>query len=175
MSRVLSALTGAAALIGLAAASPASATLLNFQLTGSNQASFQLQSTAPSSFLNFPGIDTQTFFSNVSGTFGGVAEVGNVNFGTGAAATFNISAPGSFGSAQLVGMDLFTGPPSDPVFNLGSFSLNNIFFGLHDTLTITQVAAVPEPSTWAMMILGFFGVGFMAYRRKQSGPALRLT
>jgi hypothetical protein len=27
-------------------------------------------------------------------------------------------------------------------------------------------AAVPEPSTWAMMILGFFGVGFMAYRRK---------
>jgi hypothetical protein len=29
-----------------------------------------------------------------------------------------------------------------------------------------SVAAVPEPSTWAMMILGFFGVGFMAYRRK---------
>jgi hypothetical protein len=28
------------------------------------------------------------------------------------------------------------------------------------------VGAVPEPSTWAMMILGFFGVGFMAYRRK---------
>jgi hypothetical protein len=26
--------------------------------------------------------------------------------------------------------------------------------------------AVPEPSTWAMMILGFFGVGFMAYRRR---------
>jgi hypothetical protein len=29
-----------------------------------------------------------------------------------------------------------------------------------------QTAAVPEPSTWAMMILGFVGVGFMAYRRK---------
>jgi len=28
---------------------------------------------------------------------------------------------------------------------------------------------VPEPSTWAMMILGFAGVGFMAYRRKQNG------
>ena len=28
-------------------------------------------------------------------------------------------------------------------------------------------AAVPEPSTWAMMILGFLGVGFMAYRRKE--------
>jgi hypothetical protein len=29
------------------------------------------------------------------------------------------------------------------------------------------IAAVPEPSTWAMMILGFCGLGFMAYRRKQ--------
>jgi hypothetical protein len=32
-------------------------------------------------------------------------------------------------------------------------------------------AAVPEPSTWAMLILGFAGIGFMAYRRK-SNPAL---
>jgi hypothetical protein len=36
-----------------------------------------------------------------------------------------------------------------------------IVMGLEGT-----VAAVPEPSTWAMMILGFFGVGLMAYRRK---------
>jgi hypothetical protein len=28
------------------------------------------------------------------------------------------------------------------------------------------VSAVPEASTWAMMILGFAGVGFLAYRRK---------
>jgi hypothetical protein len=34
-------------------------------------------------------------------------------------------------------------------------------------------AAVPEPSTWAMMILGFCGLGFMTYRRKNS--ALRLA
>jgi hypothetical protein len=31
---------------------------------------------------------------------------------------------------------------------------------------IDEIAAVPEPSTWAMMILGFAGVGFAAYRRK---------
>ncbi|MGY3346705.1 MULTISPECIES: PEPxxWA-CTERM sorting domain-containing protein [unclassified Bradyrhizobium] len=29
-------------------------------------------------------------------------------------------------------------------------------------------SAVPEPSTWAMMVLGFAGVGFMAHRRRQS-------
>lgn len=38
-----------------------------------------------------------------------------------------------------------------------------------------QVASVPEPSTWAMMILGFVGLGFMAYRRKQNGPAFRVA
>jgi hypothetical protein len=35
--------------------------------------------------------------------------------------------------------------------------------------------AVPEPSTWAMMILGFMGVGFLAYRRKQPGTAMRIA
>ncbi len=37
------------------------------------------------------------------------------------------------------------------------------------------LTAVPEPSTWAMMVLGFAGVGFMAYRRKQNGPAFRMV
>jgi hypothetical protein len=37
------------------------------------------------------------------------------------------------------------------------------------------VLGVPEPSTWAMMLLGLAGVGFMSYRRKQSGAALRLA
>jgi hypothetical protein len=36
------------------------------------------------------------------------------------------------------------------------------------TFTVT---AVPEPSTWAMLILGFAGIGFLAYRRKAK-PAL---
>jgi hypothetical protein len=36
------------------------------------------------------------------------------------------------------------------------------------------VSGVPEPSTWAMMILGFAGI-IMAYRRKQNGTALRIA
>ena len=36
----------------------------------------------------------------------------------------------------------------------------------------TTVAAVPEASTWAMMILGFAGVGFIAYRRKANSAPL---
>jgi hypothetical protein len=43
--------------------------------------------------------------------------------------------------------------------------------GIVGTATFSAVAAVPEPSTWAMMLFGFAGVGFMAYRRKaKSAP-----
>jgi hypothetical protein len=34
---------------------------------------------------------------------------------------------------------------------------------------------VPESSTWAMMILGFGGLGFIAHRLKQNGAALSLN
>jgi hypothetical protein len=33
-------------------------------------------------------------------------------------------------------------------------------------------SSVPEPSTWAMLILGFCGLGFMAYRRKSKATLL---
>lgn len=42
------------------------------------------------------------------------------------------------------------------------FAIDNVSF---DPLV---AGATPEPSTWAMMILGFVGLGFMAYRRKNS-------
>jgi hypothetical protein len=35
------------------------------------------------------------------------------------------------------------------------------FFTVADMAT-----AVPEPSTWAMLILGFAGIGYMTYRRR---------
>jgi hypothetical protein len=27
-------------------------------------------------------------------------------------------------------------------------------------------SAIPEPSTWAMLLLGFAGLGFLAYRKR---------
>jgi hypothetical protein len=33
---------------------------------------------------------------------------------------------------------------------------------------LSATSSVPEASTWAMMILGFLGVGFVAYRRKNT-------
>jgi hypothetical protein len=37
--------------------------------------------------------------------------------------------------------------------------------------TATVVESVPEPSTWAMMILGFVGLGFLAHRRRNQASA----
>jgi hypothetical protein len=38
-----------------------------------------------------------------------------------------------------------------------------------------QQNGVPEPSTWAMIILGFAGMGFMAYRRSRKVQGLALS
>lgn len=43
----------------------------------------------------------------------------------------------------------------------------------HLYITADFTAAVPELSTWAMMVLGFAGVGFLTYRRsRRSSPVL---
>src|SRR5262249_47927389 len=50
-------------------------------------------------------------------------------------------------------------------FDVGGDSLNlNIELARYDVST--EVAAVPEPSTWAMLLLGFAGLGYIAHRRK---------
>lgn len=50
-----------------------------------------------------------------------------------------------------------------------------LFVGMEDVgLKFTEISLappVPEPATWAMMLLGFTGVGFMTYRKRKS-PAL---
>jgi len=51
-------------------------------------------------------------------------------------------------------------------FGNGTVTLvDNIHFSALGSIDL-NVAPVPEPSTWAMMILGFAGVGFLAYRRR---------
>lgn len=46
-----------------------------------------------------------------------------------------------------------------------------------NSFEITNISAVPEPTTWAMMILGFLGLGFLGYRKssKTGGASFRLA
>ena len=70
-----------------------------------------------------------------------------------AAFALSTRASGSGGTPAFFAADITTTKPnSDPTTG--------------DVGALTLTPAVPEPSTWAMMILGFMGIGFMAYRRK---------
>jgi PEP-CTERM motif len=60
--------------------------------------------------------------------------------------------------------------PDDGTASAGTISMSSGFQLVNVTFpdgpNILPMPAVPEPSTWAMMILGFVGVGFMTYRRR---------
>lgn len=81
------------------------------------------------------------------------------------------STPGShsfemYGAQGYAGYNVFTvnGPN---LISGGTWSIG---------APVVQVAAaVPEASTWAMMILGFAAVGFTAYRRRNSKLSLRIA
>ena len=160
----------ATAASGMAVPNAAQAGTLLFELTGSRNATFTIE-TDP---VTPTSINTQTllggsqiFFNGISGTFNGVQTVGNVNFGSGSIlAALNITAPGSgLPFTQFGGPDVFTINNGVITFNTGTFNFSGIVTG-SSTLVVSEVnAAVPEPATWAMLLFGFFGVG-AAMRRK---------
>jgi hypothetical protein len=89
------------------------------------------------------------------------------NFGTGFS-TFSLSAVQFLnGSLRDISFSSAISGNQISLMTTATFSYTDALDHVTSTGTVTAVAAaVPEPSTWAMMILGFCGVGFMAYRRK---------
>lgn len=71
-----------------------------------------------------------------------------------------------FQNSENLGFDL--DPANNTAFAYNPAALDTYFITLTvDGLSVSEtVNAVPEPSTWAMMILGFCGLGFLAHRRK---------
>lgn len=65
--------------------------------------------------------------------------------------TFTVTAAGVTNNSTISDVEFRFSTAADPYFQLPGV-----------------MSGVPEPSTWAMMLLGFAGLGFMAYRRKQS-------
>jgi len=117
---------------------------------------------------------TSTYELNVSSTF----LAGEWAFGFSAADTADL-----FSTINLAGVAI-----SDIHFeatnSLFLSGLNKWYVGEHHTGTLglyadftdtTPTAAVPEPSTWAMMILGFCGIAFMANKRRREGRPFRLA
>lgn len=157
------------------AAVPANAQTVTFNLTGSRTATFTLDDSIPDSFTSNALTGNQIFFNNVAGSFGGTAGTANISFGTNLIADLNIQSA-NLGFTQLtMPGDLFTGPASNPTFNTGTFNLSGGFTAGPATLTITRaaVAAVPEPGTWAMMLIGFGAMGVSLRRRDRTEGLLQ--
>lgn len=161
MRQVLSFL---AALSAFALAGSAHAATYLFDVTGDATLSFEVDDA------NFvTGSPDALFISGVAfdGVPSGLAEVliwaGEVGGGF---ALYEAFSPLLVIDGQ--GEQLFTGPITAPILKVGSFNLADPTGALSYQLTISQVGAVPEPATWAMMISGFGMLGAAARRRGAS-------
>jgi PEP-CTERM motif len=84
-----------------------------------------------------------------------------------ASSTFTLFFDSAKPTPDLVGIN------TSGTITQGSYSSSGLGFTFtpsaedsQATIGTIQVTAVPEASTWAMLVLGFAGIGFMAYRRK---------
>jgi choice-of-anchor C domain-containing protein len=102
--------------------------------------------------VSIGGSGLQTFFFDTTGK-----SRGNMGWVTD---SFLYTATGT---STITFQSLTAGPVGQESFAAFGPALDNV-----------SVTAVPEASTWAMMILGFLGVGFVAHSRK-SNVALRLA
>ena len=84
-------------------------------------------------------------------------------------------------SDQTNNLSAITGVTINPLSNMGGFSASNLIWSADSisinwqglsfnestvlSLDVAFDSAVPEPGTWAMMLLGFGGVGFAMRRR----------
>lgn len=105
--------------------------------------------------FTLPGNGTSTFEAALTGAINNGGQ-GTIVINFGGAQTINF-AGGSFSLTV------------DDITLAGSRSNNpdpNTSDPITGHISNVVIAPVPEPSTWAMLILGFMGVGFMAYRRK---------
>jgi hypothetical protein len=83
--------------------------------------------------------------------------------------------------ADLVALGVTAnGSHSEPTSNelltisgLGAFT-DVTFTSARNSFEFSLGAGVPEPSTWAMMALGFAGLGYAAFRRNTTGRALAI-
>ena len=165
--------------------SAASAAIYDFSFTP-NTVFFGGATTGSGTFttLDTPmTVGGQTAFEiiSISGTVNGFAITAPTNVATGYGNYFTTGPSFLDGTGVTFKTTANGGQNTISFFNQsnnGIYRVNTLFNGSSEYVNASSsaIAAVPEPSTWAMMILGFLGLGFMACRRKAQGvPALRLA
>lgn len=107
-------------------------------------------------------ITALAFMQFNNGVFNGFAFSQDFNYlGT----DYTFSQQGGVGSVS---------PSSNPAETLVATYINIGRNGLTNIEPFAAEGAVPEASTWVMLILGFAGVGFVSYGRRAHGRGARL-
>lgn len=106
-------------------------------------------------------------FSGGVGGFGGASAAAGFSNGTGAPGTF-YQFNGSLVNGALIdgGPNSLSANSNDGVTGQYQFQVRN------GGVVVPPIDGVPEPATWAMMIVGFGGVGLLLRRRERSASAL---
>jgi len=76
-----------------------------------------------------------------------------------------------FQNSENLGFNLDSTNNAAFAFNPDALNTYQITLTVDGESVTETINAVPEPSTWAMMILGFCGLGVVAYRRRKQAPA----
>jgi hypothetical protein len=122
-----------------------------------------------------PQTSLSIYWGSIDGNVPGSASGGNIN-------DLSITVDGfTFTGLDLIALGAHgTGAQGDPKANelvritgLGDFTTVE-FHTSRNAFEFTLGAAVPEPATWAMMMLGFAGLGYAAFRRNSKGRALAI-
>ena len=67
---------------------------------------------------------------------------------------------------------IFATVPGDTYTYSFNYSNNTAGFGATPSKLVVTASSVPEPSTWAMLLLGFVGVGFATYRAQRRANSI---
>jgi PEP-CTERM motif len=106
--------------------------------------------------------------TNASFTFDPSPSNPNPNLGD---ATSSLAPGGYQNSEQAKFFPVGFDPNVNDTFDITLTLSNAQGVGITDEIVVQVGSGVPEPSTWAMMILGFCGIGVFAYRRRHQAPA----
>ena len=96
----------------------------------------------------------------------------HINLGSGTFYNLGLSSEVNFSVPDMFYLDVYGGGHYDLQQTWKPAVIENGTYKIGPGTEVT--AAVPEPSTWAMMMLGFAGLGLLAYRGK-SKPAFRFV
>ena len=67
---------------------------------------------------------------------------------------------------------IFATVPGDTYTYSFNYSNNTAGFGATPSQLVVTASSVPEPSTWAMLLLGFAGLGFASHRARRTASAI---